>query len=277
MIEKINLNVGLYLDYLRKYPNCGRFIGFGGKLGAGKTYLANALVSYINSEMNEEVAVRYAFGDTLRDFVANNINIPIHSYKHNTTPVDESTRTLCKNLLIEHLDEYEFDYDLNFITKQFDDCEILNHVYRFVLQYVGTEVYRMQERSSFWVDEFDAHIDNNFSNKDIIVCDDVRFGNEIALINDSGFSVYVISMNSNEMLDQKKSFVVNHASESSLYADDFNLVYFNVTDIAMDVNIRGKHLFNSIFPHILLYNMQRCDIDVDTEEIFKMSIISIDK
>jgi hypothetical protein len=273
MLERINLNVEEYLRIVRDDQFPVRFIGFGGKLGAGKTYLAEALREYINAEAGKEVVVRYAFGDSLRNFIFNEISIPVHTYKHNMNPFDEGARSACKNLLLQHLNEYEFYYDLEFITKQLNECEIFNHAYRFILQYVGTEIYRMQESPDFWVDCFSHDVDSKFSEDQIIICDDVRFKNELDLITDAGLSVYAVSMKSNELLDQKKAFVVNHASETSLDISEFDLVYFNATDIQMDKMKRGKHLFNAIFPHILLYLGSRGH---NAEKIFKELIISID-
>lgn len=232
-ISLVDLDVEFYVNSLK-----GKCVGFGGKLGSGKTYLADALVDYINNN-SSVVAVRRSFGDGLRDTAELKVGIPIREMKHNFDKVPFDTIFECMVKLQAHCIEMGFKYDIDYISDRLSLCGSYNDVYRFVLQYVGTELYRIQKSPDYWCDLLGNSLDQDV----ITVIDDIRFPNELNIVKNNGVSLYSILMNSGPP-DVCDSQVERHASETSVGADQFEVIYWNTLRSGKSLHDIGKCGFN---------------------------------
>ena len=241
-LARIDLDVPFYLKLMT-----GKCIGLGGKLGSGKTFLADCLVNYINSQQ-ADMAVRRSFADQLRNHIENEIGIPVKRYKHNFDEVDSNSLIAAKILIMEHCDSVGIDPIIGLMEERLNSCVTYNDVYRFSLQHVGTELYRNQVDNDYWAKSIANTLDVN----KITVIDDARFLNELGVVDDHGISTYVIALT--EYMKSVDDKVEKHGSETSVMADHFRMIYYNFIDRThCDELLIGKSLFNYVFAYYYMF------------------------
>lgn len=244
-IEYVDLDVLHYAGLLR-----GKCIGFGGKLGSGKTYLADAMIDYIHHNSSVK-AVRRSFADELRNFVHNKVGIPVSTYKHDFNQLREKDRMYCVNAVRDHVNENGFVLDDNFLVKRYALCTVFNDLYRTTLQLVGTELYRMQVDMDIWANSVGKTLDSDC----ITVIDDIRFPNELNVVKQNGISVYSMALNSDSSVSDLH--VEQHASETSIGAADFEVIFYNLIGRFKTKAELGKAVFNTTVPFYFMFKVMQ--------------------
>lgn len=196
-------------------------------------------------------AVKRSFADELRDFAEKTVGIPVKSYKHNTAKVHSSDLNLCLLKIQEHCEQAKLKMDLDFLFPRLGECKIKNDLYRLCLQYIGTELYRVQVDNDIWAKSVGKTLDPNV----ITVVDDVRFPNELNVVKQNGVSMYSILLNSPPSLVELNAEA--HASETSIGAMDFELHYYNFIDKTIDRFDVGKHVFNYAAPFYYMFKVKQ--------------------
>lgn len=228
-LASIDLDIPFYIDILR-----GKCIGFGGKLMSGKTYLSDCLMLYI-TKVSDVRVIRHSFGGELRSFIHHSVGIPVGQMKRNGELVTNGDRKRYAETLIEHLDG-RFIFDADYIKQRLSSCSNYDDVYRFVLQYVGTEIYRTQVDTDHWV----KAVERNLDSKAITIIDDIRFPNELNMVKNNGFALYSVML---ENYGTSDDLVASHASEVSVQPEDFEMIYWNRKS-SKPKPIIGQDVFN---------------------------------
>lgn len=241
----VDLDVPFYTDLLK-----GKCIGFGGKLGSGKTFFADALIEYINSNSSIK-AVRRSFADELRNFVEYNVGIPVKSYKHVFKEIVDADRLDCVKAICDHVQKKGLAMDEDFLMERFATCRVYNDLYRTSLQLVGTELYRMQVDPDIWANSVGDTLDK----EQITIVDDVRFPNELRVVKQNGISVYSIVLNYVETASDLH--VEGHASETSIGASDFDVLFYNLIGQYSSKQEWGKVVFNCSATFYYLFHVMR--------------------
>jgi anaerobic ribonucleoside-triphosphate reductase len=201
------------------YPTFPRLIGFAGKMGSGKTTVSHWVVNYLNSVLDQNYRVE-SFATPLRNVVSSIIGIDIKTYKHNTVPVSDYIRNEFYYRVIQHIDKNNFSVPVEKIIdfkRKMNNVNVYNDMYRLLLQFVGTDVYRHCVDMDYWVKETAKLTDSKQ-----VVFDDVRFKNETFFIkSNGGVVVYLITNDSNE------TFNPSHESENNITQSDCDFIFFN--------------------------------------------------
>ena len=154
-----------------------KLIGIGGKAGSGKSTLA----TFIQSRTGQHIA---AFADPLKSIV--------------------SSLTGCNKVALN-----DSEFKNKTLGSEWD-----HHTYRYLLQKIGTDLFRDQLNENVWVNALFA----KWKDEPIII-PDVRFKNEFAEIKKrGGITIYV---------DRDTEIKSNHKSETELSKEDFDLVVTN--------------------------------------------------
>lgn len=160
-------------------------VGLSGKIGTGKTQVANLLVS----SFPVGYALRVAFGDLLKQEVAEVFGFD-------------------KRLCYDQRAKNEFIVP----TLGFPACPATSMVLRELLQWYGTE-YRRKQDPRYWVKAMDTRIaEIRVLGVAVLVVDDVRFPDEAELILKQPGAVYRLQ----PYLGWKPGSHANHSSETAL-------------------------------------------------------------
>lgn len=178
-------------------------IGFGGRLGSGKTELANICEQYGYEKLYFALPLKQLCADLL-DVTIDELNV----LKRNNTPIDITVGKDWVNIIHEET-HISFDNINDVIGGK------VIHTVRELLQVIGTDVIRKYN--------FNWHVDRIKSMIEVgkkYVIDDVRFPNEKEMIEQmGGVCWYVIRPMINN--------VSNHISETSLNWKQFENVIVN--------------------------------------------------
>lgn len=194
-------------------------------------------------------AVKRSFADELRNFAEKKVGIPVKDFKHNIHLISSIDKALCEDRLRKHCDEQGLKFDYEFVHSRLEQAVIFNDLYRICLQYIGTELYRMQVDNDIWAKSVGQTLDQDV----ITIIDDVRFPNELDVVKQSGVSMYSILLNSPPSLVELNAEA--HASETSIGAMDFELHYYNFIDKNIDRLDVGKHVFNYAAPFYYMFKV----------------------
>ena len=194
-------------------------IGLTGKIGSGKTFLANALVDRYGF-------VRLAFGDSLKKIVYECFGLDDRYKQEPVTQNHIDYLQAAIDKLNSILLSLGFDglstFELGTIQAIFVNR---GTAYRKLLQYVGTEIFRARD-SEFWTKLMFSRLIN--SNFDKIVIDDVRFTNEFKLVRMNGlFNSFIVRLVSDYNVD---STISNHASETEVDKIPYDIKLINKKD-----------------------------------------------
>lgn len=131
-------------------------------------------------------------------------------------------KEMCKKAftpLTDYLNSF-FDYEVynpsiyvspSFCTFEKNWYEDKNEITRLIFQGVGTDIVR-EINPNYWVEQFIKRVKEN--NNEIIICTDVRFENEIALV-EKEFDTFVIRVERKSAIHDANGNV-NHSSETAL-------------------------------------------------------------
>ena len=194
-------------------------IGLTGKIGSGKTFLANALVDRYGF-------VRLAFGDSLKKIVYECFGLDDRYKQEPVTQNHIDYLQAAIDKLNSILLSLGFDglstFELGTIQAIFVNR---GTAYRKLLQYIGTEIFRARD-SEFWTKLMFSRLIN--SNFDKIVIDDVRFTNEFKLVRMNGlFNSFIVRLVSDYNIDPDIS---NHASETEVDKIPYDIKLINKKD-----------------------------------------------
>jgi hypothetical protein len=93
----------------------------------------------------------------------------------------------------------------------------------------------------------------NLESDKITIIDDIRFVNELNVVKNNGISVYSIVLNAppTSVVD----LVENHASETSIGASDFEVMFYNL--IGTERLSLGKAAFNLLSSYYYLFKCRK--------------------
>jgi hypothetical protein len=157
-------------------------IGISGKIGSGKTYLANTVCK------NHNNFIRIAFGDFVKCEASTRYGLELDKFYNGKTD------SLPEPIEIEGR---------------------VAHTYRDVLQLFGTEVAR-KESTDYWVQQVQEYISSNDGGKHLII-DDVRFPNEADMVKDLGG--FLVRLHRYPGWTPPEGADMSHSSETAL--DDY--------------------------------------------------------
>lgn len=187
-----------------------RLLGIGGKARAGKDVLGKVLINQIGY-------TKVSFADSLKDICSEVFGFPVEEF-HSDRKDDQYVRPLIltEDHIIGLLDKApDRVLSLEPILTKFIDKEIISH--RHLLQFVGTDIMRDSVDKDIWLKLFEARVQG----MDRVVCCDMRFENERALIKKLGGRTILIQRPENRSVNP-------HISEQSLgEPEDYDIVVTN--------------------------------------------------
>lgn len=194
--------------------------------------------------------MKRSFADELRNFVEEKVGIPVKKYKHSVDLISYDDRRRCEELLLFHCNNYGLKFHAGLVSDRLATAQTFNDLYRVVLQYVGTELYREQVDTDIWAKSVGQTLDPNV----ITVIDDVRFPNEIDVVKQNGVSMYSMLLNSPPSLVEINAEM--HASETTIGAADFDLHYYNFIDRTIDRLDVGQYVFNFLASFYYMFRVE---------------------
>lgn len=221
-----------------------KIIGLAGRMGVGKTSLARMLRDIFFTEYDISYSIM-SFADPLRDMVSRIILENVNNYKHCDVFVDNSFKVSIFTKILRHVKYSGItvkDTVLDELWKKISFVQTYDQLYRILLQYIGTNIYRKCVSENFWVDEVKKRV----SNKNVIF-DDVRFKNEIEYIN--GQSGIVVCIDSTNIIS---SYNLHHESETNITYQDCMFSYMNDHKLGL---VKSAHI---LFEKIINYN--KCNL-----------------
>ena len=183
----------------------GRIIGIGGKLAAGKDTVADYLVS--------QGWVKFGMSD------------PLHESMLQLNPI------VASDVQIVYEDHFGYKEHAAIQTDYRDATEHYGYTaakeefpeYRRLLQAFGTEVGRSLFGESVWVDIMKRRVSAAAEGGHDVVVTGIRFPNEVDAIKELRGELWWVTRNGHSTTD-------GHASETSVSADDFDIVILNNGD-----------------------------------------------
>jgi hypothetical protein len=178
-------------------------IGFGGRIGSGKTLLSTELV--------KRGFIKISFSDYLKQAIAKVYDFDISLLKTEQGKHEKLSPPLIwnqeiANKLFELSNIKNYPYPIE---------EIVFNTRRESLQYIGAQILRRYD-NNFHVNKTIQSLDPNKN----YVCDDVRYPNELQALKDNGAYTYFI-------LRPNNFNVLNHDSETSINWDNFQYHIIN--------------------------------------------------
>ena len=181
-----------------------RVIGFCGKKGCGKDFVAGILAKMLGE--NGKTAINHAFADPFKRYCNESLGIPASLLWGN----DEAKSTCT---------EYEWDQMPAFVRNAHQNKSGFMTV-REVLQVVGTELGRNLWGKNIWIKAMQQLIDA--SPFDYVLITDVRFPNEADVVWKNGGKLWLVKGRGKEG--------DSHATENSIDGCTPDLVLWNNPD-----------------------------------------------
>jgi hypothetical protein len=145
-----------------------KIIGFRGKKGVGKNFVASRVEYLIGSSLGKTVELG-AFADPIKKFLIDNLYVE-YEWCYGT---DANKNTLTK-----------YDWELMFDDVRRDNGKHSGPMSaREVMQVFGTDICRRIFGSDIWVQAMKRRIDR--SEADFFLITDVRFANEVKIVRDT--------------------------------------------------------------------------------------------
>lgn len=182
-------------------------IGFSGRMGSGKTLIADELVE-------KKGFIKVSFADYLKNTISKLYNIPLEVLKD---PAKKSIELEIPLVWNEKIAQKLFALvDIQNYTSGIEHKEFIS--YRECMQYIGTDILRSYD-DNFHINKTIQNIDHNKN----YVFDDVRYPNEkIAIERMGGFCFYILRPN---------NFIIsNHISETILNWTQFSYHIINTVN-----------------------------------------------
>jgi hypothetical protein len=98
---------------------------------------------------------------------------------------------------------------------------------RKLLQWIGTDWGRDTISQNLWVDIWRAEVNDALKRGCLVVCDDVRFDNEAALVRAMGGRVIQLQCNKTHERIDTAAGIVNHKSEAGIAVEFIDAVVLN--------------------------------------------------
>lgn len=208
-------------------------IGFAGKMGSGKTMLARHLCNFINYSQLDVTYSVMSFADPLRELVSTIILENIKAYKNcDSVFVDFKTRNVIYINVFNYLKNNKINVNGNILSNFWDKlsyAQTFDQVYRILLQYIGTDIYRNCVSEDYWVEQIKKRVEGKY-----VIFDDVRFINECNFILERGG--VVIFLEADELYNVYND---KHISENSLPVENCSFVFKNDRSIGLNELIRN--------------------------------------
>lgn len=195
--------------------NLPRIIGLSGKIGSGKTTIANLLLEKFNEYE------RIAFGDILKREASKTYNFPLEWVYSEEGKNEIININPCEQKSLYDILKNAFFPPKNILGQ----LPRSNMNVREILQWHGTEFRRAQD-PNYWVSQMRIFIKNN----PWVIIDDVRFENEADLVKELGGVVIRINPHDKWLSGDFSG----HRSETSL--DNYDQFDLKVTQLIDNPN-----------------------------------------
>ena len=194
-------------------------IYFGGPISSGKSFCSEYLISKYGYK-------KISFADPLKSICSEVTKIPIDYFYTVEGKEEKRFIEFTYNMYNQVCDFFKISFKKSKVQQSFSSI-------RDMLQYIGTDYVRLINRDAHVNKMFETYTNSLSSVHTYFVVDDVRFKNEVEVLNNlNGFGIYII----NPSITHKHP----HESESSLTWQNFDLSIVN------DKNLETYELYETL-------------------------------